>query len=54
MSKKKRCASGYNLYIKSCTRDKEFSECIKSGDWKGLSDKEKTKWNNIAKEQCVK
>lgn len=49
---KKRCATGYNLFIKSCTRDKPFGECITDGKWKGLSDKEKAKWNNIAKEQC--
>lgn len=54
-SKKKRCPSGYNLYIKSCTRDKPFGECITSGEWKGkLSDKERAEWNKKAADQCVK
>ena len=52
MAKKKRCATGYNLFIKKCTTDKLFGECITSGEWKGLSDKDRENWNDKAKELC--
>ncbi|KKN19009.1 hypothetical protein LCGC14_0949960 [marine sediment metagenome] len=52
MAKKKRCATGYNLYIKKCSEDKAFGKCLTDKGWAKLSDKEKGKWNGTAKEQC--
>ncbi len=52
-TKKKRCATGYNLHTKKCAKDTgDFWGCVKSGKWKGLSDKEKAEWNDTAKSKC--
>lgn len=56
--KKKRCATGYNLFIKDCyqkggVKGKEsFSKCLTDKGWGKLSDKEKNEWNTEAKELC--
>ena len=55
MSKKKRCPSGYNLYTQKCAKETgDFMGCVKSGDWKKLSDEKQAEWKNTAKEQCIK
>ena len=56
--RKKRCPSGYNLYIKDCyersgEKGKEgFSKCLTNKGWSKLSDKEKEKWNEKARDMC--
>lgn len=52
MAKRKRCATGYNLYIKECAENEAFSKCLTDKGWSRLSDKEKGKWNTEAKELC--
>ena len=54
MAKKKRCATGYNLFLKSCSKETgDFKGCLMDKGWKNkLSDKEREKWNDTAKEQC--
>jgi len=54
MTKNKRCATGYNLYTKDCyDKTGNFGKCLTDRGWAKLSDKEKGKFNDIAKEQCL-
>ncbi len=52
MAKRKRCANGYNLFIKACSEDKPFGECLTERGWSKLGEKEKSKWNDDARKKC--
>lgn len=53
MSKKKRCATGYNRYIQSCAKETgDLKGCSMDKGWSKLSDNEKNSWKELAKEQC--
>lgn len=50
--KAKRKMSGYNCYLRHCAVKKSFPECLKERGWAKLSDKDKDKYKEFAKEGC--
>jgi len=51
----KRCATGYNLYIKDCyNKTGDFKGCLTERGWSKESDDVKNKYNDTALEQCNK
>jgi len=50
--KAKRKMSGYNCYLRHCAIEKSFPECLKERGWAKLSDKDKDKYKELAKEGC--
>lgn len=51
--KVKRKMSGYNCYLRHCAVEKSFPECLKERGWAKLSDKDKDKYKELAKKDCV-
>jgi len=50
--RKKKAMSGYNCYMKACATKKPFKQCLSEKGWKPLSDVDKGRWNDLAKDGC--
>ena len=50
--KGERAISGYNCYMKKCAESKDFRTCLTERGWATLSETEKDKYRQMAKEGC--